>query len=84
MLTFFKNDNYGLGIASNKTGWGQLLGHNGVMTGFRAEMYYLPNRDVTVVLLGNNEYEEIYGLVENALDVVLSEPPQWLKRLFKN
>jgi len=84
MLTFFKNDNYGLGIASNKTGWGQLLGHSGATTGFRAEMYYLPNRDVTVVLLGNNEYEEIYGLVENVLDVVLSEPPQWLKRLFKN
>ncbi|MFB8790170.1 MAG: serine hydrolase domain-containing protein [Potamolinea sp.] len=84
MLTFFKNDNYGLGIASNKTGWGQLLGHNGVMTGFRAEMHYLPNRDVTVIVLGNNEDQDISGLVEKALDVLLSEPPQWLKRLFKN
>lgn len=84
MLTFFKNDNYGLGIASNKTKWGQLLGHNGVMTGFRAEMHYLPSRDVTIIVLGNNEYEEIYGLVEKALDVLLSEPPQWLKRFFNN
>lgn len=84
MLTFFKNDNYGLGIASNKTGWGQLLGHSGATTGFRAEMYYLPNRDVTVVVLANNEDEEIYTLVEQALDVLLSEPPQWFKQLFKN
>jgi D-alanyl-D-alanine carboxypeptidase len=84
MLTFFKNDNYGLGIASNKTGWGQLLGHSGATTGFRSEMYYLPSRDVTVVVLANNEDEEIYGLVEKSLDVLLSEPPQWLKRLFKN
>jgi len=40
---------YGLGIGS----FGGLLGHNGGTTGYQADMFYLPARNATVVLLIN-------------------------------
>ena len=40
---------YGLGIGS----FGGLLGHNGGTTGYQADMFYLPARNATIVLLIN-------------------------------
>lgn len=40
---------YGLGIGS----FGGLLGHNGGSTGYQADMFYLPARNATIVLLIN-------------------------------
>jgi len=42
---------YGLGIA-NASGW---LGHNGVAPGFTSEMWYLPAKKATIVVLLNAE-----------------------------
>jgi len=74
MLTSFKNDNYGLGLASRQTKWGELLGHSGGTAGHRAEMYYLPTHNITVVVMGNDDDsdKDTYDIVEKALDVVLS------------
>jgi D-alanyl-D-alanine carboxypeptidase len=41
---------YGLGIL-NINGF---LGHNGAVFGYTSAMFYLPQRDATIVLLGNN------------------------------
>jgi D-alanyl-D-alanine carboxypeptidase len=40
---------YGLGIGS----FGGLLGHNGGTTGYQADMFYLPSRNASIVLLIN-------------------------------
>ena len=40
---------YGLSIGS----FGGLLGHNGGTTGYQADMFYLPARNATIVLLIN-------------------------------
>lgn len=40
---------YGLGIGS----FGGLLGHNGGTAGYQADMFYLPSRNATIVLLIN-------------------------------
>lgn len=71
MLMSFKDDNYGLGLASRQTEWGELLGHSGGTAGHRAEMYYLPTHDITVVVLGNDDDPDTYNIVEKAMNVVL-------------
>ena len=48
---------YGLGIGS----FGGLLGHNGGTTGYQADMFYLPARNATIVLLINGSPAEGTG-----------------------
>jgi D-alanyl-D-alanine carboxypeptidase len=48
---------YGLGIGS----FGGLLGHNGGTTGYGADMFYLPARNATIVLLINGSPAEGTG-----------------------
>lgn len=46
---------YGLGISRTTVRNHALLGHNGGIDGFRAELLYLPDSDTTVAVLQNSE-----------------------------
>jgi D-alanyl-D-alanine carboxypeptidase len=52
---------YGLGIGS----FGGLLGHNGGTTGYEADMFYLPSRNATIVLLINGTPAQSNGHPES-------------------
>jgi D-alanyl-D-alanine carboxypeptidase len=41
---------YGMGI----TDINGLLGHDGAIFGYGSAMFYLPSRDATIIVLGNN------------------------------
>ncbi len=47
---------YGLGIEIYDTDWGPCYGHNGSVTGFKAEAWYYANRKTSIVFLTNGEY----------------------------
>jgi len=47
-------DAYGLGIAVIDKTPGRLIGHDGSSGGFVSEMYYLPESDMSIVVLTNN------------------------------
>jgi D-alanyl-D-alanine carboxypeptidase len=46
---------YGLGVLRGETAMGISLGHNGAITGFNSYMDYLPDQQVTIVVLVNHE-----------------------------
>jgi D-alanyl-D-alanine carboxypeptidase len=48
---------YGMACMVIRTPGGDAWGHNGAIDGFNAETWYLPRRDVSVVLLANGEYD---------------------------
>lgn len=48
---------YGLGCMVIRTQGGDAWGHNGSITGFNAEAWYVPKLDVSMVLLANGAYE---------------------------
>jgi D-alanyl-D-alanine carboxypeptidase len=60
---------YGLGIA----GLGGMLGHNGEVLGYTADMWYIPRRHATVVVLFNSVAPCEGGLVMDAAAVSLAE-----------
>ncbi|MBN1432272.1 MAG: beta-lactamase family protein [Methanomicrobiaceae archaeon] len=47
-------DSYGLGISVIEKPYGRLIGHDGSSGGFVSEMYYLPESDMSIVVLTNN------------------------------
>ena len=47
-------DSYGLGISVIDKPSGRLIGHDGSSGGFVSEMYYLPESDMSIVVLTNN------------------------------
>lgn len=47
-------DAYGLGIAVIDKPFGRFIGHDGSSGGFVSEMYYLPESDMSIVVLTNN------------------------------
>ncbi|MDQ2882087.1 MAG: beta-lactamase family protein [Actinomycetota bacterium] len=62
---------YGLGLAN----LGGLLGHNGVVPGYEADMWYSPSSDATFVVLLNGEIITSAGLhqVSDAMVVSMSQ-----------
>lgn len=48
---------YGMACMVIRTAGGDAWGHNGAIDGFNAETWYVPKRDVSIVLLANGEYE---------------------------
>lgn len=48
---------YGLGCMVIRTQGGDAWGHNGSITGFNAEAWYVPKLDVSIALFANGEYE---------------------------
>lgn len=60
MLTFVDTEldlDFGLGIMRRNTQWGQAFSYGGTSTAYRSQMYYFPERRVTIVGLGNHSYE---------------------------
>lgn len=48
-----KNINYGLGTFLRKINGKQTIGHGGGITGFRSDLIYYPEQDLTIVVLAN-------------------------------
>lgn len=56
-----------MGVASWKTERGNVLGHDGKASGFASTIWYVIDRDVTVVVLTNDADNAIPGdIVEKA------------------
>jgi D-alanyl-D-alanine carboxypeptidase len=51
-----RDDEYGLGIQINETDWGTAYGHDGSVTGFKAEAWYYAEHQTSIVFLTNGEY----------------------------
>ncbi|MBR8839409.1 MAG: beta-lactamase family protein [Stigonema ocellatum SAG 48.90 = DSM 106950] len=76
MLTFKNNSvsyGYGLGVERLPTTSGNSLGHTGTAYGFVTLMAYLPSKDITIVVLLNNQDSDIKSLAMKAIDVVNSQ-----------
>lgn len=77
MLTFVddgEGSQYGLGVSSWESDWGEALGHGGRSGGFLSTVWYVPDEDVTVVVLTNDaDKASPDEIAENALTVVLGE-----------
>jgi D-alanyl-D-alanine carboxypeptidase len=71
-----EGDLYGLGLAIFNSNWGKVWGHDGKTTGFLANMSYLPDYQLTVVVLGNDEDQEDEGdpstVAEKAVEMILN------------
>lgn len=46
--------NYGLGIGNDDTEYGVMISHDGASSGFQSTMMYLPDDNLTIVILTNN------------------------------
>jgi D-alanyl-D-alanine carboxypeptidase len=59
---------YGMACMVIRTVGGDAWGHNGAIDGFNAEVWYLPRRDVSIVLLANGEYDaDSAGIIRQVL-----------------
>jgi len=50
---------YGLGIGYDDTEFGVIISHDGATSGFQSTMQYIPNEDLSLVILTNNFDSEI-------------------------
>ncbi len=65
---------YGLGIGAWNSDWGEIWGHSGSTGGFLSTCWFLPNLDITVVVLTNSPNLAIPDdIAAGVLDVVLAE-----------
>lgn len=65
---------YGLGIGAWNSDWGEIWGHSGSTGGFLSTCWFLPNLDITVVVLTNSPDLAIPDdIAAGVLDVVLAE-----------
>jgi D-alanyl-D-alanine carboxypeptidase len=72
-----KSEQRGLGIVSFPTPWGQSIGHSGFATGFLTEMMYLPEHNITMVVLMNQETGKKgspYDVAKATLQTLLGAP----------
>lgn len=78
MLTFVdtglqKGEKYGLGMEIEKTPWGTAVGHGGISMGYRTRVYYIPDKGITVVALGNRSYDFEQPRKLGYIDTILSK-----------
>lgn len=65
---------YGLGIEITDTDWGPAYGHNGSVTGFKAEAWYFSEHRTSIVFLTNGEYRtDDTDIVARAVEVLSKE-----------
>ena len=65
---------YGLGVmGAARPPWTEMVGHAGQIDGFQSEMWYLPNEDVTIVVLVNNDTFRLSRIVDDMLSVVIPQ-----------
>jgi D-alanyl-D-alanine carboxypeptidase len=69
-------DRYGLGLSIFSTPCGRTIGHGGGIDGYLSDMFYVPDRDLTVILFVNASdgwVDDLYDEVsERALEIVCS------------
>jgi D-alanyl-D-alanine carboxypeptidase len=75
MMTFVDDgdDGYGLGLMRYESAWGEVFGHSGLTSGFACQVWYLPDRDLAVVVLMASEDLSGYGedIAEEAAYIIL-------------
>ncbi|MCP2731711.1 serine hydrolase domain-containing protein [Limnofasciculus baicalensis] len=65
---------YGLGISAWNSDWGEIWGHTGNTGGFLSTCWFLPNQDITVVVLTNTADTALPDdIAAGVLDVVLAD-----------
>ncbi|MBK9746127.1 MAG: beta-lactamase family protein [Chloroflexi bacterium] len=64
-------DGYSLGLAEWATDYGSAWGHSGAVLGFVSIGFYLPDADVTVMVLSANADLDVYAVALAALAAVL-------------
>lgn len=70
---------YGLGWRIYDYAGETLIFHAGAVQGFRAQIAFLPDRDIGLVVLWNSESNMPWGLMPTTLDRALGLPPRdWL------
>ncbi|SFC12028.1 D-alanyl-D-alanine carboxypeptidase [Polaromonas sp. OV174] len=52
-----RGSGYGLGCTVQETPWGEAWGHNGSISGFNADTWYIPKLGVSVVFLTNGDFQ---------------------------
>ena len=63
---------YGIGIMQRDSAYGEMWGYDTTSFGFTSQMWYLPQHEVTVIVLINHEQPELATtLVKNALDTIM-------------
>lgn len=66
-------ERYGLGLAEFTTPCGRTIGHGGNLEGYLSEMFYVPDRDMAVVIFVNASdgwVDELFGaIVEHTLEL---------------
>ena len=69
-------DEYGYGIMRRQSTFGEMWGYASTASGFSHQMWYLPDKETTVIVLINAE-EEALGeqLLQDALTAVFEEKP---------
>ncbi len=71
MLNFHPVGEYGLGISSEFTSFGNSFGHTGSILGYTSIMWYLPEEDIIVTALVNLDFGDADTLIESVLEVIL-------------
>jgi D-alanyl-D-alanine carboxypeptidase len=61
------DERYGLGLAEYSTPCGRTIGHGGGLEGYLSEMFYVPDRDLSIVIFVNASD----GWVDDEFDAVL-------------
>ena len=68
------DDEYGLGIMRRPSAWGDMWGYDSTTGGYSHQMWYLPDQELTVVVLISGEEPTLADeLVERALTAVLGQ-----------
>ena len=66
-------DEYGMGIMLRQSDWGEMWGYASEESGFTSQLWYLPEHEMTIVVLISGEEMELADiLVTEALTAVLS------------
>ena len=67
MRQFDPHSEYGLGLETVETVFGEAWGHSGASSGYSGDMLYLPGKDTVIVVLTNNVDSEVPEEVEDSL-----------------
>ncbi len=76
MLTTVPDDEdetYGLGISVIQTPYGELIGHDGASGGFQSSMYYLPDTNMSLVILTNNFDSDVVNDVREEVTRLMTD-----------
>ena len=67
---------YGLGLYLRNHKEGTLVSHGGELAGHKAQLMFIPQRQVGVIVLSNNEPAPVFSIAERGLEVCLKYADQ--------